>query len=129
MNELDIILLIVFGLIFLVLVYQILYCRDDDEAEHLHVITKSNTRTGSGSGPIVVNDYAYGCACNRRKFLKHFEHFNDSGYEPDFGWLARNNLLPWWNSTRNTRNSSWDIRGDVPVASYYVGPWLNSPLI
>ena len=39
------------------------------------------------------------------------------------------NLLPWWNSTRHTRNMSWDIRGDVPQIPYYVGPWMNSPLI
>ena len=24
-------------------------------------------------------------------------------------------LSPWWNSTRHTRNTSWDIRGDVPI--------------
>ncbi len=128
MDDLDIIFLIVLGLIFIGFIYHILYCHDDDddEPEHLRVIARSNTRTGSGGRPILVNDYEYGCGCNK-KFLDHFEHFNDVGYDPDFQWLARHNLLPWWNSTRHTRNSSWDIRGDVPIVSHYVGPWLNSP--
>lgn len=64
------------------------------------------------------------------------EHFNDVGFEhglpsfePDYAWLSQHNLLPWWNSTRRTRNMSYDLRGDVPIVPYYVGPWNNSPLI
>lgn len=48
---------------------------------------------------------------------------------PTDTWLGRNNLLPWWNSTRYTRNSSWDIRGDVRPTIYYTGAWHNSPHI
>jgi hypothetical protein len=37
-------------------------------------------------------------------------------------------LLSWWNSTRHTKNMSYDIRGDIPPFSYYTGPWNNSSL-
>lgn len=36
------------------------------------------------------------------------------------------NRYPWWNSTRSTRNMSYDLRGDVPIPRTYVGPWNNS---
>lgn len=39
------------------------------------------------------------------------------------------NMFPFWNSTRHTRNSSWDIRGDVPIDPFYTGPWWRSALI
>lgn len=29
----------------------------------------------------------------------------------------------WWNSTRSTRNMSYDLRGDIPIPPSYVGPW------
>ena len=32
---------------------------------------------------------------------------------PPDGWYASRGLLPWWNTTRHTRNMSYDIRGDV----------------
>ena len=41
----------------------------------------------------------------------------------------QDNQFPFWNSTRHTRNSSWDIRGDVPIDPYYSGPFWQSPLI
>jgi hypothetical protein len=43
--------------------------------------------------------------------------------------LSQMGLLPFWNSTRNTRNMSYDLRGDVPIQYFDVGPWLNSPRI
>ena len=36
---------------------------------------------------------------------------------------------PWWNSTRFTRNMSYDLRGDEVPYPYYVGPWWVSPRI
>lgn len=36
-----------------------------------------------------------------------------------FGYLE----FPWWNSTRSTRNMSYDIRGDIPIPKTYIGPW------
>jgi hypothetical protein len=48
---------------------------------------------------------------------------------PSVGWLSRRGLLPWWNSTRDTKNMSYDIRGDIPPRLYPVGPWLNSAII
>lgn len=49
--------------------------------------------------------------------------------QPSIGWLSRRGLLPWWNSTRDTKNMSYDIRGDVPPFRYPVGPWLNSTIV
>jgi hypothetical protein len=84
----------------------------------------------------ILEDARYGhnrnCNCNKHKLLAHAEHFADYadvGFEPDYGWLSQNGLLPWWNSTRHTRNMSYDLRGDVPITPSYVGPWLNSELI
>jgi len=36
---------------------------------------------------------------------------------------------PWNNPLRSTRNMSYDLRGDVPVAKYNISPWLNSSLM
>lgn len=83
---------------------------------------KSNMRT-------LVGNKGYGCNCNKHKFIEHIERFTDVGFAPDYAWLSNHNLLPWWNSTRHTRNMSYDIRGDVPIIPSYVGPWMNSPLI
>lgn len=52
---------------------------------------------------------------------------------PTDSWLSSHAMLPWWNSTRFTRNTSYDIRGDVPIAGTCSGlcgcsPWLESPL-
>lgn len=44
-----------------------------------------------------------------------------------YPWLARNHMLPWWNSTRHTRNSSWDLRGDVVPRLTDTGPFYRSP--
>jgi len=48
---------------------------------------------------------------------------------PSVGWLSRRGLLPWWNSTRDTKNMSYDLRGDIPPFRYPVGPWLNSAIV
>lgn len=69
------------------------------------------------------------CRCNKHMLFTHFEHFNDTDYQPDYAWLSQNNLMPWWNSTRRTKNMSYDLRGDVPIIPGPVGPWNNSPLI
>lgn len=47
----------------------------------------------------------------------------------DWAYLSSRGLLPWWNSTRYTRNSSYDIRGDIPPILYDVGPWNVSPIM
>lgn len=49
--------------------------------------------------------------------------------QPSLSWLSDRGMLPWWNSTRSTRNMSYDIRGGIPPIHYDVGPWLNSGLL
>jgi hypothetical protein len=44
---------------------------------------------------------------------------------PSVGWLSRCGLLPFWNSTRDTKNMSYDIRGDIQPFTHPVCPWLN----
>lgn len=66
---------------------------------------------------------------NKHKLMEHAERFEDITFQPDYAWLSQNNLMPWWNSTRHTRNMSYDLRGDVPITPSYVGPWNNSDLI
>ena len=58
----------------------------------------------------------------------YVNHFHRYPWASD-AWLASRGLLPWWNSTRSTRNMSYDLRGDVPVPVYNTGPWWRSPLI
>lgn len=81
-----------------------------------------------------INNKTKSCNCTDRhechhKFFDHMEHFGNVNFSPDYGWLSSHGLLPWWNSTRHTRNMSYDLRGDVPIIPSYVGPWLNSDLI
>jgi hypothetical protein len=123
MNNSHIIFIVAIFVIVMAFVFQSLENKNvmNGEREYLGVVSRMDDVTS----PNLYHDYA----CDKCKFLEHFEHFDDERFNPDFSWLAYNNLLPWWNSTRHTRNSSWDIRGDVPVPYYYVGPWLNSPLI
>lgn len=49
--------------------------------------------------------------------------------DPPVGFFSTGELGPWWNATRHTRNMSYDLRGDVYIRPYDVGPWYNSPLI
>lgn len=56
--------------------------------------------------------------------LNHIDDFNDN-----YQWMAYNNLLPMWNSSRRTRNMSYDLRGDIPIYPFYTGPFYNSPYI
>lgn len=38
------------------------------------------------------------------------------------------NYLPWWNTTRNTRNMSYDLRGDPLIIQPQQFVWNNSNL-
>jgi len=128
MDDLHIVLLIIIGFLTFILACNLIKADEMDNYEnvnndHLKRKMRINPRDRT-------RNQGCGCGQNRgNKLLEHYEHFNDVGFEPDFAWLALNNLLPWWNSTRRTRNTSWDIRGDVQIPYYNVGPWLNSPLI
>ncbi|VBB18909.1 hypothetical protein YASMINEVIRUS_1441 [Yasminevirus sp. GU-2018] len=128
------IILIGLGLVALFIVYKAfnpsltsVTDKSTDKCEDMVDLALLDGIPGDASG--IVKSYGYTCGCNKHKFMEHIERFNDVGFEPDFAWLARNNLLPWWNSTRHTRNMSYDLRGDVPIVPTYVGPWMNSPLI
>lgn len=74
---------------------------------------------------------------NIERYLPDIDHdFDDNaGYRKDsdivgdWAYMAARGLLPWWNSTRFTRNSSYDIRGDIPPILYDVGPWNISPIL
>jgi len=112
MNNLDIILLMIFGLIVVIYIYNTFNHGKGEDFESKPILVRTNCHN-----------------CNKNKFLEHYENIYDDEFFPDYAWLSRNNLLPWWNSTRHTKNSSWDLRGDVPIPYTYVGPWLNSPLV
>lgn len=124
----DIIMLVVLGMLSVVLIVTFLsdcICTNTDIIE-----TKEHLRNTRGSRLIRVNG---GCDC-RKNLMRHYEHFNDDQFDPDFGFLARHGLLPWWNSTRSTRNMSYDIRGDVPIPVPCVEGlcpfvWMKSPHI
>lgn len=120
MDDLHIVLLIVIGFLTFMLICNLIKADEIDRYENIN-----NDRF---KRKMRINSRAQGCGCGN-KLLEHYEHFNDAGFEPDFAWLVRNNLLPWWNSTRRTRNTSWDMRGDIPIPYYNIGPWLHSPLI
>ena len=116
MEPQDIILLLIALLIILLLTRTYFPGGDDTDSENMISLSYD------------IRSYE-NCSCDKNKLLHHVEHFNDVGFVPDFAWLSRYNLLPWWNSTRGTKNMSYDLRGDVPIIPYYVGPWYNSPLI
>lgn len=127
MEDLHIMVLIVLGILAIGYAYH-LYNQSCDENENMKNIKRSRSRPY----PYMIG--RSGCSsCNGA--IESFAAYDDDGeyYDTMVGandWLiARGNLLPWWNSTRHTRNMSWDIRGDVPIVPHYVGPWLNSPLL
>ena len=50
-------------------------------------------------------------------------HFLLSRLENFNGWLTHTDY-PWWNvQLGTTGNMSYDLRGDVPIGSGYLGPW------
>jgi hypothetical protein len=57
-----------------------------------------------------------------------YGYYYDTPHPPD-SWFANAGLLPWWNSTRHTRNMSYDLRGDVPIYNITSVPFYQSPLI
>ena len=66
---------------------------------------------------------------NFRNYTNRYRYRNINNYYPsyyDIWQLSRYGLLPWNNSTRFTRNMSYDLRGDVYLPPYYTGPWNNS---
>jgi hypothetical protein len=147
-NKNDIIMLVMFGMVVVVLIAA--FISDT-------VGTGTNINKNSDKNEkfrLNGNNYLYskpgsctskGCLRKSRdhdRDRNQHEHFNgayyDPSYEPNDARLSRYGLLPWWNSTRFiTRNTSYDIRGDVPFHGSCVGncpgctpplPWWDSPL-
>lgn len=52
------------------------------------------------------------------------EVYDDTFINPAYRYFQ-----PWWNSTRYTRNMSYDIRGGIQNPIDYTGLWNVSPLL
>lgn len=109
----------------LIVLYMI--CRDNtelfgNEVEYAPYDNRQVTYATHAPYAPLVSPGCYNCAP-----VTHDEY--DYEYiTPSVGWLSQRGLLPWWNSTRDTKNMSYDIRGDIYPRSTYVGPWLNSSI-
>lgn len=143
-NKNDIIMLVMFGMIAVVLIAAFIsdavgtgtnINKNSDKNERFRL--NGNNLLYSKPGSCLGK----GCSRKLRDQYEHYEHYeplNDPYYEPNDARLSRYGLLPWWNSTRFiTRNTSYDIRGDVPLYGTCVGncpgctpplPWWDSPL-
>jgi hypothetical protein len=117
MENLDIIVLIVVSIVIICIGSHFVFSNETENMRNIkkHVMYRIGSGSGSGSG----------CNCRSREHYTSDDDY-DNAYNDGYGPPV---LGPWWNSTRFNRNSSWDIRGDVPVNHVYVGPWLVSPLI
>lgn len=51
------------------------------------------------------------------------------GYYDDNIFMSTHTNFPFWNSSRSTRNMSYDLRGDVPIPSIMIGPFNISSRI
>lgn len=137
MNYLDIMIISIVGLLILTVFMDNLYdnniCKHTDYAENMGY-TEHNTIMGCDN----PNDHDCPDSYNNRDInifnnpsydeYNEYQNQNLPQYLNDIN-IAHNNLFPWWNSTRHTRNMSYDIRGD-PILQYYeIGPWLKSSLI
>lgn len=55
------------------------------------------------------------------------EHITDNIYNECI--ISNIYTQPWWNSTRHTRNMSYDLRGGIQNPIEYTGIWLHSHLL
>lgn len=76
---------------------------------------KNNKKNSERFAPYLSDDLAYNASVDSTYYVN----------TPNVGWLSRRGLLPFWNSTRDTKNMSYDIRGDIPPFYHPVGPYLN----
>jgi hypothetical protein len=152
-NKNDIIILVMFGMIVVVLIAAFITDTVGTGTNINKNIIKNSDKNENFR--LNGNNYLYskpgnctGKGCLRKsRDRNQYEHFNGEpyeqnatpyAYEPNDARLSRYGLLPWWNSTRFiTRNTSYDIRGDVPFYGSCVGncagcspplPWWDSPL-
>ena len=59
--------------------------------------------------------------------LEHYNEYDLGEYDLDNYYLSQSTQFPFWNTQiGTTRNMSYDLRGDIPIPRYNVGPWLNS---
>lgn len=128
----DIIMLVVLGMLVIILIAALVSDTISGTSSD-NTITNSSSKHNHDHEKFLIKKKYFdrGCSGCRRKFQEHFENINDELYSPDIGWLSNNGLLPWWNSTRHTRNMSYDLRGDVVPYGVCTGgsfPWWKSPL-
>ena len=83
-------------LIILLVITIIKYLLNDNE----HLTINSNSKKSFIIGK---------CNCDKSIEMYNPDHLCQHTYS-----------CPWWNSTRHTRNSSWDIRGDIPIDIYNI---------
>jgi hypothetical protein len=107
-------------LIAAILAVLILIFRDDTDPDSTQTESQSEIQRQENYAPNIDGDF--------NKYASAYDPYYHYS-TPSVGWLSRRGLLPWWNSTRDTKNMSYDIRGDIPPFNYPVGPWLNSPVV
>ena len=115
MEDLHIMVLIVLVIMAIGYIYIICgqYCENN---EYMKNIVRPYIIRRSGCGKGRIESFAVSGDAG--------EYYNTT-LSPGQSWLSRNNqnnnLFTLWNSTRHTRNMSWDMRGDVPIMPYYTG--------
>jgi hypothetical protein len=100
------IFLLIVSILVLIILYNIYNSCEDSEIEKL---VNVGLPSMDNSGDIYSSPYSL------------------DGFIPGGGIIP--DPFPWWNSTRFTRNMSYDLRGDVPINLFPTGPWWNSPLL
>jgi hypothetical protein len=113
MNWLDIMIVIVLGLLVITFLFDIM--DSDPWIEHVASI---------GDSRLPGNAWI-----NNNLVIDEQDVVNGQIIGMGSGFYPGNSWSPWWNSTRHTRNMSYDLRGDIPTSYYPVGPWLNSGLV
>lgn len=69
----------------------------------------------------------YNNICCKHNIKEHItdDYYNEYIESP----IYTQYIQPWWNSTRYTRNMSYDVRGDIHNPVEYTGIWWLSHLL
>lgn len=113
-KEDDIIMLVVLGMFVIVLIMAFI---SDLLSPYASNKTNEEFRIKkNGSSNLAYPSYRRCNSCelfDDEDEYEQYQYQNPYAYRPTDGWLASRGLLPWWNATRFTRNTSYDIRGDI----------------